>query len=314
MQPDVSVIIPTYNRLWSLPRAIESCLNNKSVIEIIVVDDASTDGTSEWLQKQKNITTITQPYNLGQTWGINLAASISKGRYIRKLDSDDFLPPGIIDEQVSIADREQCDIVISRSDLYFEETEKIKECPPAGPWKDFMAVQLGIEYGSHINAMLFRRDIFIKIPHRPDYSLRDDRLVLLEMGLLEPKISYLNKCGHYWVQHKNQMQANYFGMQSVVANYQHYKLLKLISDKLIQDNKLSAERIESISKNLWRLANRIASTHVKDACEVKKYIEQINPEFTFKEKGIKGLILQQLGFKRYSKLLIIIRMIKFGIN
>lgn len=314
MQTDISIIIPSYNRLWSLPRAIESCLQNKCKIEIIVIDDASTDGTSEWLANQKNIKVIRQPYNLGQTWGINLAAAIANGRYIRKLDSDDFLPEGILDQQLSIADLENSDIVVSRSDLYYEETQKVEECPAAGPWNDFMEIQLGIEYGSHINAMLFRTEIFRKIPHRPDYSFRDDRLVLLEMALLEPKISYLNICGHYWVQHKNQMQANYFGMQSVVANFQHYKLLKLISEVLREKNKLSNKRLESLCINLWRLANRIAVTHIKDACEIQKYIAEINPNFPFSEKGIKGWLLKYLGFKRFSKLLYIFRLLKYGIN
>jgi glycosyltransferase involved in cell wall biosynthesis len=314
MEMDVTIIIPSYNRLWSLPRAIESCLKNSCKIEIIVIDDASSDGTSAWLRNQSNIVTITHPYNLGQTWGINQAASIAKGRYIKKLDSDDFIPDGIIDNQLELADKEDSDIVVSRSDLFFEETQEIHQCPPAGPWIDFMQIQLGTEYGSHINAMLFKKEIFQRIPHRPDYSFRDDRLVLLEMALIEPRISYLDTCGHYWVQHKNQMQANYAGMQSVVANYQHYKLLKLITDQLIIKNKLTSNRAQAVSSTLWRVANRIATTHIKDAYKVVQYITAINPEFKIKEEGFKGIILKYIGFKRYHTLLKIYRAIKYGIQ
>jgi glycosyltransferase involved in cell wall biosynthesis len=314
MEIDVTIIIPTYNRLWSLPRAIESCLKNSCKIEIIVIDDASTDGTSAWLKTQPNIVTIIQPYNLGQTWGINQAASIAKGRYIKKIDSDDFIPDGIIDKQLALADKENSDIIVSRSDLFYEETQEIHQCPPAGPWKDFMEIQLGTEYGSHINAMLFKKEIFQNIPHRPDYSFRDDRLVLLEMGLIEPKISYLETLGHYWVQHKTQMQANYADMQSVVANYQLYKLLKLITDQLVIKNKLTSNRAEAVSNNLWRVANRIATTHIKDACKVVEYIKEINPKFKIREEGFKGIILKYLGFKRYHILLKVFRVIKYGIQ
>jgi glycosyltransferase involved in cell wall biosynthesis len=314
MQPDVTIIIPSYNRLWSLPRAINSCLKNKCKIEIIVIDDASTDGTAAWLKEQSHIYTIVQPYNLGQTWGINQAALLAKGRYIKKIDSDDFIPDGIIDQQVELADKENSDIVVSRSDLFYEESNKIIECPPAGPWEDFMKIQIGTEYGSHINAMLFKKELFQNIPHRPDYSFRDDRLVLLEMALLEPRISYLNICGHYWVQHKTQMQANYTGMQAVVANYQHYNLLKLITNELIKRNKLTTTRADAVSKNLWRLANRIAITHVKDAENVVKYIFKINPKFKIAENGLKGIILKYLGFNKYNIILKFIRMIKYGVQ
>src|SRR4051812_30413827 len=95
---DVSVVIPTYNRLWCLPRAINSCLNTQCNTEIIVVDDGSTDGTWEWLQQQPGLVIIKQ-LNQGQTYAVNKGTSVAKGKYIRFLDSDDFLYPGIIDKQ-----------------------------------------------------------------------------------------------------------------------------------------------------------------------------------------------------------------------
>ena len=42
---DISVVIPTFNRLWSLPKAVQSCLSTTAEVEIIVVDNGSTDGT-----------------------------------------------------------------------------------------------------------------------------------------------------------------------------------------------------------------------------------------------------------------------------
>jgi len=95
---DVSVIIPTYNRLWCLAKAIDSCRNTKCQTEIIVVDDGSTDGTWDWLQKQEGLIAIRQE-NQGQTYAINNGFSVAKGKYIRFLDSDDYLCEGIIDKQ-----------------------------------------------------------------------------------------------------------------------------------------------------------------------------------------------------------------------
>ncbi len=61
---DVSIIIPTYNRLWSLPKAIRSCYDTLLNIEVIVIDDGSTDDTWSWLSQQKNVIIIRQD-NMG---------------------------------------------------------------------------------------------------------------------------------------------------------------------------------------------------------------------------------------------------------
>jgi len=53
MPPDVSVVIPTYNRKEYLKKAISSCFDgNEDInIEVIVIDDGSTDGTREYLKE-----------------------------------------------------------------------------------------------------------------------------------------------------------------------------------------------------------------------------------------------------------------------
>ena len=49
---NISVVIPTYNRKHTLPRAISSVLNQTlQPTEIIMVDDGSTDGTADWIQE-----------------------------------------------------------------------------------------------------------------------------------------------------------------------------------------------------------------------------------------------------------------------
>lgn len=296
--PDVSVVIPTYNRLWSLPRAIDSCRNTRCKTEIIVVDDCSTDDSWAWLQTQADVVSFRHTINWGQTWAINKGTEIARGKYVKILGSDDFLAPGIIDAQFELAEREQSDMVISRCDGYEEGTGKINENPEAGPWNDFIAVQLGRSYGSHIIAMMFRRDLLIQVPHRPDYSLRDDRLVMLELGLLKPKISYLKGCGAYWVHHGEQMQGNYHGMKAVVANWQHLNIFKKVIGVLQARNELTQERIDAVTISLWTLAHWIAKTHPKEANEVAEWIFTLKPNFQIPEKGLQGFLFNQLGFKR----------------
>lgn len=88
-----SVIIPTYNRLELLKRAIDSVLNQTfGEFEIIVVDDCSSDDTWEWLNSQQNkkVSFYKNDTNKGLSYNRNFAVSKSKGEFIALLDDDDF--------------------------------------------------------------------------------------------------------------------------------------------------------------------------------------------------------------------------------
>src|ERR1700748_2630169 len=110
---DITVIIPAYNRLWSLPKAIESCYNNDGLaVQIIVVDDGSTDGTWEMLLKIEGIEIYRQEH-WGKPWAVNMAFHQAKGKYVKFFDSDDWLIPGVLKAQFNLAEKENADIVVS---------------------------------------------------------------------------------------------------------------------------------------------------------------------------------------------------------
>jgi len=89
------VIIPTYNRRDLLPRAIDSVLaQTRSIDEIIVVDDGSTDGTADMLQARygERVKHVWQS-NAGVSAARNHGLRLARGRYLALLDSDDeWLP------------------------------------------------------------------------------------------------------------------------------------------------------------------------------------------------------------------------------
>jgi glycosyltransferase involved in cell wall biosynthesis len=93
--PQISVIIPTFNRAWSLARAIDSVLaQTLAPTEIIVVDDGSTDGTATVLAAYKDrIKVLTQP-NSGVSRARNTGIRYSTGELLALLDSDDEWRPG----------------------------------------------------------------------------------------------------------------------------------------------------------------------------------------------------------------------------
>lgn len=100
----VSVIIPTYNRASTLRRTVDSALaQTYQPLEVIVVDDGSTDGTLEVLRSYGDrIHAITQP-NGGPSAARNTGAKAANGEWLAFLDSDDVWRPEKIGRQVRMA-------------------------------------------------------------------------------------------------------------------------------------------------------------------------------------------------------------------
>ena len=101
--PLVSVVIPTFNRADFVVRAVESVLSQDyPSIEVLVVDDGSTDDTAARLDAlaDTRLRVLTQP-NGGVARARNRGASEAAGLYVAFLDSDDFWLPGKLMAQVA---------------------------------------------------------------------------------------------------------------------------------------------------------------------------------------------------------------------
>jgi len=102
--PRVSVIIPTYNRAWSLHEAVQSVLTQTYTdYEIIVVDDGSTDETAKLLRSYDSVTAIRQPCQ-GVSAARNRGVRAAQGELLAFLDSDDFWLPDKLSAQVRYFD------------------------------------------------------------------------------------------------------------------------------------------------------------------------------------------------------------------
>jgi glycosyltransferase involved in cell wall biosynthesis len=116
----ISVYITSYNQKGFLVEAIESVINQTILpFEIIIVDDASIDGSQELILNYKNkypniIKTIFHSTNIGISRSRNDAIKAAEGDYITYLDGDDyFLPSKIEDDYFAITTNEDADLVFA---------------------------------------------------------------------------------------------------------------------------------------------------------------------------------------------------------
>lgn len=126
----VSVLIPAYNSEAFISETLQSCVaQTYPNVEIIVVDDESTDRTLEialeWEKKYSNIHVYTQP-NTGACAARNLALEKSRGEYVMFLDADDIINPCKIEVQMAELQKVSYDksaIATCQWDRFYESIE-----------------------------------------------------------------------------------------------------------------------------------------------------------------------------------------------
>ena len=161
----VSAIITTHNRCDDLKKAIESVLKQTYAnLELIVVDDASTDNTSIMCKQYENIKyiRIDKEHSKGGNHARNQGILNAKGNYIAFLDDDDIWLPEKIEKQILLFDDENVGMVYS--DIQVET---------GVPWLDYKVtckfdgdILANKEYWKPIcvtSAVLIKKEVFSQV-------------------------------------------------------------------------------------------------------------------------------------------------------
>ena len=99
---NISVVIPSYNRKDFLKRSIDSAINQtKKPLEIIVVDDGSTDGTETMIKSDYDFVKFIKQKNKGVSAARNIGIEVSIGEWICFLDSDDEWKKDKLEKQIN---------------------------------------------------------------------------------------------------------------------------------------------------------------------------------------------------------------------
>ncbi len=134
MNNKVTVVIPVYNVKDKLSRCIESVVSQTySNLEIILIDDGSTDGSSficdEWVLKDSRIKVVHKE-NQGLGMARNTGIEYSTGEYICFFDSDDYVSPETVKSSYELITKENADVVIFGLNTVNASGEVIKTSIP----------------------------------------------------------------------------------------------------------------------------------------------------------------------------------------
>lgn len=127
----LSVIIPVYNAEKYIDKCLESILNSSYInLEIICINDASTDKSLEVLRKygkiDKRLIIINKEENSGPQETRAKGYEIAKGEYITNIDSDDWIEKDTFEKSIKMLEREKLDVVLYDSYFWWSEQDKRK--------------------------------------------------------------------------------------------------------------------------------------------------------------------------------------------
>jgi glycosyltransferase involved in cell wall biosynthesis len=125
-KPLVSVIIPTYNRGWTIKEAIESVfVQDTGDYELIVVDDGSTDNTPDILRSYGEDITVIRQSNKGVSAARNTGIAASSGQLLAFLDSDDLWLPGKLSRQVDFFSTNHESVINQTQELWIRNGKRV---------------------------------------------------------------------------------------------------------------------------------------------------------------------------------------------
>lgn len=124
--PLVSVIIPTYNRAWSIKESIDSVLSQDfNDFELIVIDDGSTDHTIEILNSYGKDIFVIHQRNQGVSSARNRGLMKASGSFIAFLDSDDLWLPGKLSLQVDYFNSNPTTLICQTEEIWMRNDVRI---------------------------------------------------------------------------------------------------------------------------------------------------------------------------------------------
>ena len=197
--PLVSIIIPCFNAADWIEQAIESCYaQTYSPIEIIVVDDGSTDSSATILRRFNSKIRLEVGPNSGANVARNRGFQLSSGRYIQFLDADDYLFRHKVEAQVDFLERSGADVVYGdwRHQVHLGKQHWYLDRIRVSHHQSDVLLALLRGWWVAPGALLYRREIVDRVGGWDEsFAAAQDRDFFTSIALSGADIRYQADCG-----------------------------------------------------------------------------------------------------------------------
>ncbi|EJL6633198.1 glycosyltransferase family 2 protein [Vibrio cholerae] len=179
--PIVSVILCVFNAEKYLLDALNSIRNQTyKKIELVIVNDGSTDSSVDIIKGFISSTSIKVIYheqeNMGLTASLNIAVSLSSGEYIARMDADDISMPDRIEKSLTYLQSNEFDFICTMASTFNDSQEVIRKIPQSKILINFLLNDAVLKYGNPtIHGTYFaKREVFENIKYNIKYRTAQD--------------------------------------------------------------------------------------------------------------------------------------------
>lgn len=246
---DVSVIVPAYNAERYITECMDSVLSQAGGhrIQLIAVNDRSTDRTGELLSRYRELPDVTllELHRGGSAARArNEGLLHAVGRYILFLDSDDVLAPGAIDSLLRAAGRLEADVVQGGWQYIDEDGtrgafQRYADAVYVGKCRADRFDLPGMPWGK-----LYRRELFSDIRFPPAYSCCEDTIIHFLIFRRAQRVASVGENVYFWRQNPSGITA---GSQNTPRALQSYWIMEELLDA---DARLGLPRDELFLRSL----------------------------------------------------------------
>lgn len=197
-KPLVSVIIPAYNCMATISRAIDSALNQKVPVEVIVINDRSPDALDEVMEQYREnpaLSYVKNEENLGAAKTRNKAVAMARGEFVAFLDADDYWAEEKLSKQLDALNKSGAVLCCTARELMDPEGRCTGRVIPV---KQEITYQELLKHNSiNCSSVLIRTDVAREFPMHHEDS-HEDYIMWLEVlrkykiacGVNEPLLKY----------------------------------------------------------------------------------------------------------------------------
>lgn len=301
----VSVVIPCFNAEAWVAEAIESCLaQTHPHVEIIVVDDCSTDRSVEILKTYGDrIAWECLPRRSGGNVARNRGFASSKGDYVLFLDADDYILPEKLERQVAFLEETGHDAVYGDWQARFHEldgTTRLSEVVKSGPQADLLEALLA-DWWTAVVSLLYRRSAVERVGGWDEtLPVAQDRDFFLSVVLSGATVGYLPGCVGVYRRYGNATVSTSSKSRWIES---HARVVRKAGDALARQNRLTPAYRRAMAKSYFKLAR--AGLRLGYALYDRMLREALAIDPTFQpadERAVYQFLTRILGFRRTERL------------